>query len=115
MITVYGISNCDTVKKALNWLDTKKVPYRFHNYKTEGISKEKLKEWIKQVGWPTVLNNKSSTYRQLLQSGIKEPSDKLSVINLLQEHTSIIKRPIFQKDGMLIVGFNIPELEKLIN
>lgn len=114
MITVYGINNCDTVKKALNWLATNKIPYKFHNYKTEGITKAKLSEWIQQVGWQTVLNNKSSTYRQLLKDGLKEPSDKISVITLLKEHTSIIKRPIFQKDGMLIVGFNIPELEKLI-
>ena len=114
MVTVYGINNCDTVKKAISWLESRKIPYQFHNYKTEGISKSKLNEWSKMVGWKPLLNIKSSTYRQMIKEGLKEPSDKISVIKLLQDNTSIIKRPIFQKDGMLIVGFNIPELEKLI-
>ena len=114
MITVFGISNCDTIKKAISWLEANKIPYEFHNYKTEGISKAKLNDWSKKVGWKTLLNNKSATFRQLLKAGLEQPSDKISVIKLLQENTSIIKRPIFQKGGMLIVGFNIPELEKLI-
>lgn len=107
MYIVYGIPNCDTVKKTLNWLDAHKVPYSFHDYKKSGIEPGKLKTWCSQVGWELILNKKSTTWRELdagLQASI---TNATQAIKLMTTHTSIIKRPVVEKDGKVIaVGFN---------
>jgi Spx/MgsR family transcriptional regulator len=112
MYIVYGIPNCNTVKKTLTWLDKHKVKYSFHNYKTEGIAKTKLKIWSQQKGWESFFNKKSSTWRELDNTMQEKIKSEKSAIDLMAEKTSIIKRPIIEEDGNIIsIGFD----EKLFN
>ncbi len=109
MITIYGIKNCDTVKKALNWLDDNKIKYHFHDYKKEGISEEKLKEFTKEFGWEKVVNSRGTTFRKLEES--QKPTNEAEAIEVMKEQTSIIKRPILQGDGIFLIGFKTDDYE----
>jgi Spx/MgsR family transcriptional regulator len=104
---VYGIKNCNTVKRALEWLKKNRVKYEFHDYKSQGIAREKLKEWTTQVGWESLVNRKGMTWRQLdgkLQSSI---TNQTKAIALMQEKTSVIKRPLIEDKGkVLTLGFD---------
>lgn len=107
IVTVYGIKNCDTVKKALRWLESKKIDYTFHDYKSKGIGADKLKDWINQVGWESLVNKKGLTWKQLpadVQNTITKP---VAAIKLMQEKTSVIKRPLIESEGkVLTLGFD---------
>lgn len=106
MIIIYGIPNCDTVRKALAWLNQHGIAYHFHNLKTEGISTQRLQAWVAQVGWEKLLNRKGTTWRRLpahLQTAV---SDAASAQALMQAQTSIIKRPVVEGASELIVGFD---------
>lgn len=114
MYIIYGIPNCDSVKKTVTWLNTHKIQFQFHNYKTEGISKSKLKGWCKQKGWNVLLNKKSSTWRALDESTQKNILDEKTAINLMIESTSIIKRPVVEEnDIVLTIGFDANEFEAI--
>jgi arsenate reductase len=107
MYTVYGIPNCDTVKKVRVWLDSHKIQYDFHNYKTDGIAPAKLKKWCEQVGWETILNKKGTTWRALDEATKASINNEKKAIKLLTENTSAIKRPVIEKDGKIVaVGFD---------
>jgi len=113
MIIIYGIPNCDTVRKALAWLNQHGVTYHFHNLKTEGISAQRLEAWIHQVGWEKLLNKKGTTWRKLpahLQTAV---SDAASAQALMQSQTSIIKRPVIEGTSELVVGFDEAHYENL--
>jgi arsenate reductase (glutaredoxin) len=115
MITVYGIPNCDTIKKTLDWLKAHKVDHVLHNYKTEGISKDMLSEWSKQVDWKLLLNKQSTTWRGLTEAQQAKATAKAGALKLLSENPSMIKRPVLVKDGkVLAVGFNAALLESLL-
>ncbi|WP_432712494.1 ArsC family reductase [Pedobacter sp.] len=104
---VYGIPNCNTVKKALDWLTDKGIIYEFHNFKKSGISEEKLQEWCTAFGWENVLNKKGTTWRKLSAEEQQTVSDQASAIKILSEHTSAIKRPIIEQNGKaILLGFN---------
>jgi arsenate reductase (glutaredoxin) len=105
-VKVYGIPNCDTVKKTLAWLTKNKIAYDFHNYKTEGISKEKITEWLQYESMDTILNKKSATWRGLTEAAQKKASKQTEAIKLLIDNTSLIKRPIIENKNDLIVGFD---------
>lgn len=106
MLTLYGIPNCDTVKKTRDWLDKKEIDYQFHNYKTEGISKEKLATWIEQVGLETILNKKSTTWKGLSPEDQAKAARKPGAIKLMVNYNSLIKRPVLeQNEKVLEVGF----------
>jgi len=111
---VHGIPNCDTVKKARKWLDTHNVPYEFHDYKKKGISKPTLKAWSDALGWDVLLNRRGTTWRKLDEAD-KEGVDEKRAIDLMAEHTSMIKRPVIQQGDLLIVGFNEDEYQQLIS
>ena len=108
MITVYGIKNCDTVKKSLDWLTAHKIKYQFHNYKTDGIAASKLKTWCKQKGWEVLLNKKSATWRGLDAAAQNKITNEKAAIDLMTASTSIIKRPVIEneKDEIVAVGFD---------
>lgn len=110
MLTIYGIKNCDTVKKALNWLDEHNVHYHFHDYKKEGVSANRLQEFIQKFGLENVLNSKSRVFKQLDDS--KKPKNTAEAIQLMQQQTSIIKRPILLGDSLQILGFDVDEYQK---
>ncbi|MCI0508103.1 MAG: ArsC family reductase [Gammaproteobacteria bacterium] len=114
MTLIYGIKNCDTVKKALRWLDEHNVAYEFHDYKKEGIDEATLKTWSKKVGWETLLNRRSATWRALPEK-VKDNIDEKSAIRLMLEQPSIIKRPVLIKGGTYLVGFDQQEYADLLD
>jgi len=107
-ITIYGIKNCDTMKKARVWLDGRNVTYRFHDYRVEGIDKARLERWTDAAGWETVLNRAGTTFRKLDEAA-KTGLDRDKAIALMLEQPSMIKRPVLEVDGKVIVGFK-PEI-----
>jgi Spx/MgsR family transcriptional regulator len=109
-ITLYGIPNCDTVKKARTWLDGQGIAYAFHDYKKAGITAAKLKAWCKVLGWETVLNRVGTTFKKLPDAA-KSDLDQGKAIALMVEQPSMIKRPIVEHDGGLLIGFKQPEWE----
>jgi Spx/MgsR family transcriptional regulator len=105
MPTIYGIKNCDTMKKARAWLDGRKVDYTFHDYKVSGIDKGKLEGWVRKAGWETLLNKAGTTFRKLPDAD-KEGLTEAKAIRLMLAQPSIIKRPVLEVGGgKLLVGF----------
>jgi arsenate reductase (glutaredoxin) len=109
MLKVYGIPNCDTVKKATVWLKNKGISYEFHDYKKLGISQEKLEEWLTQVSSDILVNRKGTTFKGLSDEEKNKIVDNASAIALMLEKTSVIKRPILESDKILVVGFKEEE------
>jgi arsenate reductase (glutaredoxin) len=106
--TIYGIKNCDTMKKARTWLDSHDVAYDFHDYKAEGIDKAHLARWSKAVGWETLLNRAGTTFRKL-DDAAKEGLTEAKAIALMLEQPSMIKRPVLEAGSKILVGFK-PEI-----
>ena len=102
---LYGIVNCDTMKKARAWLDSRKVAFEFHDYKKEGISREKLEAWVAAVGWEVLLNRAGTTFRKLPDEA-KQDIDEAKALRLMLGQPSMIKRPIFERGRTLLVGFS---------
>ncbi|MBS1526087.1 MAG: Spx/MgsR family RNA polymerase-binding regulatory protein [Bacteroidetes bacterium] len=103
---VYGIPNCDTVKKALTWLKANHIDFELHDFKKEGISTKKLKEWDEKAGLEKVLNKKSSTWKDVDETLKQTITSMDAAIPLLQEKTSIIKRPVIEDGKFLFFGFD---------
>ena len=106
--TIYGIKNCDTMKKARAWLDAKGVAYDFHDYKTAGIAKDRLKGWSDKLGWETLLNRAGTTFKKLPDAD-KEGITENKALALMLAQPSMIKRPVLELGGKLVVGFK-PEI-----
>ena len=104
MTTMYGIKNCDTIKKARTWLETHKLTYDFHDYREEGLDKEKLGAWIKDVGWEKLLNKGSTTFKDLPAKD-KEGLTEKKAIALMLANPTMIKRPVLERAGGVLVGF----------
>jgi len=107
-VTIYGIKNCDTMKKARAWLDDHGVAYGFHDYKTEGIASDKLKHWSDELGWEVLLNRAGTTFRKLSDAD-KEGLNERKALALMRAQPSMIKRPVLDIGGKLVVGFK-PEV-----
>ncbi len=107
-VTIYGIKNCDTMKKARAWLDAHDVGYAFHDYKTAGIEPGLLRAWAKKTGWETLLNRAGTTFRKLPDAD-KTGLSEAKAIALMLAQPSMIKRPVLDVNGRLIVGFK-PEI-----
>jgi arsenate reductase len=107
-ITIYGIKNCDTMKKARAWLDSHGVVYEFHDYKAAGAPREKLKVWAGELGWETLLNRAGTTFRKLPDTA-KEGLNERNALALMLEQPSMIKRPVLDVGGKVLVGFK-PEV-----
>ncbi len=107
-ITIYGIKNCDTMKKARSWLDARKIAYEFHDYKAAGIERSVLEGWAKKVGWETLLNRQGTTFKKLPDAS-KAGLDEAKAIALMLAQPSMIKRPVLEIGGKLTVGFT-PEV-----
>lgn len=114
MVNIYGIPNCDTVKRALKWLKDNKVDYHFINLK-EGITSKELNSWVNKAGLEIVLNKKSTTWRQLDPEVQQKMKNKQAAIKLMQIQTSLIKRPVLEFQNNLIFGFSRDEYNKLLN
>ena len=108
-ITIYGIKNCDTMKKARAWLERRGVDYTFHDYKTAGIDRGRLERWTKKVGWETLLNRAGTTFRKLPDKD-KQSLDARKAMTLMLAQPSMIKRPVLDLGaGKLLIGFK-PEI-----
>lgn len=103
-VTVYGIKNCDTMKKARSWLEEHDVAYDFHDYKASGIDRAHLEKWTEDAGWEAVLNRAGTTFRKLPEEA-RQDLDKDKAIALMIEQPSMIKRPVVEADGKLLIGF----------
>lgn len=104
-VVLYGIPNCDTVKKARTWLDANAIPYAFHDFKKAGISTNLLRTWLAQTEWNVLLNRKGTTWRSLSDEQKVSVSDAQSAAAIMLESTSLIKRPVLSVDGRIHVGF----------
>jgi len=112
---VYGIKNCNTVKKSLDWLKKHKVEFEFHDYKTAGITDAKLKDWSKQVGWESLVNKKGTTWRQLDEKIQASVTNEKAAVALMKEKTSVIKRPLIEKNGkVILLGFEEDNYKKVL-
>ena len=109
-IRVYGIPNCDTVKKARKWLDARRLDNTFHDYKKEGADPAKLRSWVDLKGWEALLNRRGTTFRKLPDEA-KADLDAEKAVALMVEHNSAIKRPVVEYPGGLLVGFDADEWE----
>jgi arsenate reductase len=113
MTTLYGIPNCDTIKRARKWLDDKNIAYEFHDYKKAGIDRKTLQNWCKEFGYETLINKRGTTWRKL-EDQLKNNINETSAIKIMQENTSVIKRPVLISDHTKIVGFNEADYKSLL-
>ena len=105
---LYGIKNCDTMQRARQWLDSQGVAYQFHDYKRNGVERDRLVRWCTQVGWELLLNRAGTTFRKLPEAD-KAPLDEHKAIELMLRQPSMIKRPVLEHAGGVLVGFK-PEV-----
>jgi arsenate reductase (glutaredoxin) len=112
-VTLYGIKNCDTMKKARAWLDARGVAYAFHDYKAQGIDRAWLEAWARSVGWEALLNRAGTTFRKLPDAD-KAGLDEGRAMALMLDQPSMIKRPVLNLGGRLLVGFNPDEYEAAV-
>lgn len=103
---VYGIKNCNTVKKALDWLNDNHIEFEFHDFKKQGISEAKLEEWDSKLGWEPLINKKGTTWKQLDPTRQASVNSKLEAFRLMQEKTSVIKRPVLETENEILLGFD---------
>ena len=116
MVKMYGIPNCDIIKKAGVWLKKNSIAFELHDYKKEGITEQKLKAWSKLKGWETIFNKRSSTWKEIMQDHNGTVDNQAAAIKIMQQHTSIIKRPVIEINDEIIVGYDERAyIEKLLN
>jgi arsenate reductase (glutaredoxin) len=114
-VIVYGIPNCDTIKKTILWLKENKISFQFHDYKKEGIAKSKLDDWCTKAGWENIFNKKSTSWRELPKAEQDKVISKQAAIKVMLANNSIIKRPIVElNNNKILVGFNSEQYEKEI-
>ncbi|WP_455216886.1 ArsC family reductase [Kaarinaea lacus] len=112
MTTLYGIKNCDTVRKARKWLESAGVNYDFHDFRADGLTKKDLRTWVKMVGWETLLNKRGTTWRQLPEKD-RETVDESKAIDLMLANPTLIKRPVLVKGKKIHVGFSSVDYKKI--
>ena len=108
VITLYGIKNCDTMKKARRWLDDNGVAYRFHDYRVDGLDRRQLRRWVDELGWETLLNRRGTTWRALPEP-VRETLDAAGAVKLMLDNPAVIKRPLLDTGKRRLVGFD-PEI-----
>jgi len=113
MIKLYGIPNCDTIKKARKWLEANAIDYEFHNYKKDGVPEKELKSWVRKLGWETLLNRRGTTWRKL-DEATKDNIDEKSAIEVMLANPGSIKRPVLTAAKFTLVGFDENEYQKLV-
>ncbi|MBL4613584.1 MAG: arsenate reductase [Magnetovibrio sp.] len=104
MITVYGIKTCDTVRKALKWLQAQGTPHTYHDFRIDGLEAAKVKYWVDELGWESVLNKRSTTWKKLTDDQ-KGSLNELGAAALMVAHPTLVKRPVFEFQGLVLQGF----------
>ncbi|NIB39859.1 ArsC family reductase [Pseudomaricurvus alkylphenolicus] len=111
MTTLYGISNCDTVKKARKWLEQQGVDYTFHDFRKDGIERQQVIDWVNALGWETLVNKRSTTWKGL-DDATKNSLNDTSIIDIILDQPTLIKRPLLNNSGDLSVGFKAADYEQ---
>ncbi|MFC4230531.1 ArsC family reductase [Parasediminibacterium paludis] len=112
MLTLYGIPNCNTVKKAIDWLKKNEIEFQFHDYKKKGIDETKLKEWIAQIGWEKLVNKRGTTWKGLDETIQNSIISETTAIALMMSKTSVIKRPLIESNNTIAaLGYDEKEYE----
>lgn len=112
MTTLYGIKNCDTVKKARHWLENARIEYEFHDFRTDGLTRAQVEGWLRQLDWQHLVNRRGTTWKQLpaaRRDGLSEDN----VVELVLEQPTLIKRPVLETDNLVKVGFKAGEYEAI--
>jgi Spx/MgsR family transcriptional regulator len=112
MITLYGIKNCDTMKKAMKWLEAEGVAFRFHDYRKDGIDSELLEPFSKALGWEAILNTRGTTWRKLPEADRADMTED-KAIALMVANDALVKRPVWEKDGDYRLGFAAKDMDAL--
>ena len=112
MITLYGIKNCDTMKKARAWLDNAGIAYHFHDYKKDGLSPELLDQWLTEPGWEALINKRGTTWRQL-GDDLKANMNAINARQVMLDNPSIIKRPLLDLGDRKVLGFSAEQYQSL--
>jgi Spx/MgsR family transcriptional regulator len=105
MVTLHGIKTCDTCRKALKWLDGQGIAHRFHDMRSDGLSRQTVAGWVAALGWENVLNRRSTTWRELPEK-VRAGLDEKTATALMVEHPTLIKRPVIEADRELLIGFD---------
>lgn len=111
---LYGIKNCDTIRKARRWLEQQQIDYHFHDYRTDGLNESQLRLWSRQLGWENLLNKRGTTFRQLPAES-KQSLDEEQAIALLLAHPAMIKRPLLVVDSRHLLGFKPEQYRAFFN
>ena len=111
MITLYGIKNCDSVKKARRWLDSHGVEYSFHDFRTQGLDPKQLDGWLQELGWEALLNRRGTTWRRLPEA-LRADIGAAAACKLMLEHPALIKRPLLHAHGRHLLGFTEAEYRR---
>lgn len=111
---IYGISNCDTVKKARQWLDTQGIQYHFHDVKKAGLDQEAVDSWLQQLGWEALINRRGTTWRQLPEA-VRAAMDDRQARDAILANPSLFKRPLLQRDNELHVGFKPDQYQAIFD
>ncbi|MDW8847136.1 ArsC family reductase [Erwinia sp. MMLR14_017] len=107
MLTMYGIKNCDTIKKARKYLEANGVAYQFHDYRAEGLDRARLQQFIDTLGWEALLNTRGTTWRKLSEEQRNEVNNAATALDLMLEQPAMIKRPLLcSADGSMLLGFS---------
>ena len=112
MTTLYGIKNCDTVRKARKWLDSYGIAYTFHDFRTDGLEKKKLATWVEELGWEQLINRRGTTWRNL-SGAEKDGLTEHKAIELMLAHPAVIKRPVLDIGTSRVVGFDETHYKKI--
>jgi len=110
--TLFGIKNCDTVKKARKWLDTQGINYRFHDFREDGLSKAQVAKWVAELGWETLVNKRSTTWKQL-DANTRDNLNDSTVVPIILENPTLIKRPLLDTGDSRRVGFKADDYQQL--
>mgnify|MGYP001818547157 FL=1 len=113
MVTLYGIRNCDTVRKARRWLDDHGVEYRFHDFRKDGLDDEHLHDWMQRLGWERLLNRRGTSWRSLPET-VREGIDEQAAIAIMKANPAVIKRPLLDTGRQLQLGFSAEDYRDLL-
>lgn len=111
--TLFGIPNCDTVKKARRWLEERDIAYAFHDVRADGISRDRIERWADAADWHSLLNKRSATFRQLPDKE-RVVQDRAAAIDAMLQHPTLIKRPVVEHGNRVLVGFSVSEWENVL-
>ncbi len=112
-LKLHGISNCDTVRKARRWLKEKETEHEFVDFRKDGVTREQLVDWCGQLGWESVLNRRGMTWRKLPPEE-REPMDEPRALQLMEQHPTLIRRPVLVHDSGVLIGFDESEWERTL-